>query len=258
MIKFKDFLNTELYKNNKDTYVVDKIVKYYFKEELPTKVHSVRLKSYEEVQQWNVKNLKEIFALKSLSGVTDEDLWSMAYTVYIDPDTYSVKKHKDIECTADGLISIKRLYKKYGFEKSMIDEYEKYRKYPIFHFPKEKNGINMSRASVFGDRIDSTLLDLKVYYENGKKVEKCRLQNAFNLEKTSAFLNSFADFSELVDWLGIRGSFVNENSEVFDLEKGEDSILTDYHSEIDWQWSDSYFEHVKSAINRFEQLSKLS
>jgi len=62
----------------------------------------------------------------------------------------------------------------------------------------------------------------------------------------------------LVDWLGVRGSFVNENNEVFDLEKGEDSILTDYHSEIDWQWSDSYFEHVKSAINRFELLSKLS
>ena len=180
------------------------------------------------------------------------------YPSLLDPDAYSVKKHKDIECTADGLISIKRLYKKYGFEKSMIDEYEKYRKYPIFHFPKEKNGINMSRASVFGDRIDSTLLDLKVYYENGKNAEKCRLQNAFNLEKTSAFLNSFADFSELVDWLGIRGSFVNENSEVFDLEKGDNSILTVYHSEIDWQWSDSYFEHVKSAINRFEQLSKLS
>ena len=112
----------------------------------------------------------------------------------------------------------------------------------------------MSRATVFGDRIDSTLLDLKVYYENGKNAEECRLKNAFNLEKTSAFLNSFADFSELVDWLGIRGSFVNEQDEVFDLEIGNASILINYHPESDWKWSDNYYKHVKSAIDKYMEL----
>lgn len=264
MLKVEDFLDTRLYKEYKDTYVVDKMLKNYFKGQVPdgikvpTRVQSVPLKSYEDVYKWDINNFQEILALKSLPGVTEEDLWAIAYDVYIDPDGYDIRERSGVACSADALLSFKRIYTMYGYTENMIAEYEKYRKYPIFHFPKEKNGINMSRAAVFGDRIDSTLLDLKVYYEKGKNAEECRLKNAFNLEKTSAFLNSFADFSELVDWLGIRGSFVNENSEVFDLEKGEDSILTDYHAEIDWQWSDSYFEHVKSAINRFEQLSKLS
>lgn len=264
MLKVEDFLDTRLYKEYKDTYVVGKMLKNYFKGQVPdgikvpARVQSVPLKSYEDVYKWDINNFQEILALKSLPGVTEEDLWAIAYDVYIDPDGYDIRERNGVPCSADALLSFKRIYTMYGYTEKMIAEYEKYRKYPIFHFPKEKNGINMSRASVFGDRIDSTLLDLKVYYENGKNAEKCRLQNAFNLEKTSAFLNSFADFSELVDWLGIRGSFVNENSEVFDLEKGDNSILTVYHSEIDWQWSDSYFEHVKSAINRFEQLSKLS
>lgn len=260
MLKVEDFLDTRLYKEYKDTYVVDKILKNYFKGQVPygikvpTKVHSVPLKSYEDVYKWDINNFQEILALKSLPGVTEEDLWAIAYDVYIDPDGYDIRERSGVACSADALLSFKRIYTMYGYTENMIAEYEKYRKYPIFHFPKEKNGINMSRAAVFGDRIDSTLLDLKVYYENGKNAEKCRLQNAFNLEKTSAFLNSFADFSELVDWLGVRGSFVNEQDEVFDLENGNASILINYHPESDWKWSDNYYKHVKSAIDKYMEL----
>lgn len=46
------------------------------------------------------------------------------------------------------------------------------------------NGINMSRASVFGDKIDYTLFDLKRKFAGNI----CRLDEAYNLPKTNAWL----------------------------------------------------------------------
>ncbi len=80
------------------------------------------------------------------------------------------------------------------------------------------------------------------------------MKNAFKLHNTALFLNTFESFAELVDWLGVRGSFVNEQDEVFDLENGNASILTNYHPESDWKWSDNYYKHVKSAIDKYMEL----
>ncbi|WP_286028595.1 hypothetical protein [Ligilactobacillus agilis] len=97
----------------------------------------------------------------------------------------------------------------------MIKEYETYRKHPIFYFPCERNGVNMTRATVFGDRIDCTLLDLKYYYT---KEKQCKLKSA--------------------------------------LERGAGAILSDYHSDTRWQWSDQYYENVKKASEKFMAINQ--
>ena len=58
----------------------------------------------------------------------------------------------------------------------------------------------MTRATVFGDRIDCTLLDLKYYYTREKQ---CKLRLALKKVKTAKFLQTFSTFEELVDWYGI-------------------------------------------------------
>ena len=72
MLKVEDFLDTRLYKEYKDTYVVGKMLKNYFKGQVPdgikvpARVQSVPLKSYEDVYKWDINNFQEILALKSL------------------------------------------------------------------------------------------------------------------------------------------------------------------------------------------------
>lgn len=181
--------------------------------------------------------------------------WLMLYNIYLDPDDKSILKRNNIICTADGLLSIRRIYKKYGLSNDFIEEYRKYRKTPIFHFPKEMNGINMSRASIFGDRIDHTLFDLKNYFENkekGTKIE-CKLKLSYELPKTSQWLNSFINFSELVTWFGIREIFVDKNDNVYDLESPNgECILYEYKDMYSWDWSETYYENLKKKIEKFE------
>lgn len=194
-----------------------------------------------------MKDLLHLFMLDS--GFNDEAwIWHMIYAFYLDPDGYWNESIADVPCSADGLLSIRRIYKKYGFSEKMIDTYEHYRKRSIFFFPQEMNGINMSRASVFGDRIDHTLLDLKRQFEK----KPCKLADAYALPKTSQWLFAIGTFEHLVDLYGIRGVFVNEDNEVYDLGKGDGSILTEYDEDYTWDWNDAYYENVKKKIDQIE------
>lgn len=170
---------------------------------------------------------------------------------YIDPDGYSVRVRNKVACTADGLISIKRMYKKYKATSELVKEYKEYRKTPILYFPSEYNGINSTRARVFGDRPDHTLYDLKMYFEGSKD---CRLGSAYKLLLTSEWLGSFKDFSELTEWLGIKGIFTDENNEVFDLEYNDGTIIKGYAEKYDWKWSDAYYENLKKKIKEYEKM----
>lgn len=94
-------------------------------------------------------------------GVDDNELFRrMIHAFYVDPDGFDIKSIGGVDCSADGLLSLRRIYDKFGMSETMICKYRRYRKKPIFFFLKEQNGINQSR-SVFGDRIDHTLFDLK-------------------------------------------------------------------------------------------------
>ncbi len=171
----------------------------------------------------------------------------MVNAFYLDPDGFEIRKIGGIDCSADGLLSIKRIYRKYGMSEETIYEYEKYRRIPIFFFPQEMNGINMSRASVFGDKIDYTLFDLKRKFAGNI----CRLDEAYNLPKTNAWLKNIGSFEKLVEIYKIKGIFVNENYEVFDLEKGNGSLITDYCDEYSWTWSERYYNQLKSKIDLY-------
>lgn len=236
------------YEKYKDSYISDKILKETFGVEL--RIHRLYgLKTYSQVHQYNVGVMNDfIKLLPKCSGINDKDLlWGMIYAVYLDPDGYAIESIGGVPCSADGLLSIKRIYRKYGISEETIHEYEHYRRTPIFFFPQEKNGINMSRASVFGDKIDYTLFDLKRRFEG----EECKLSNAYNLPKTSKWMSAVGTFKNLVDIYGIKGIFVNNNYEVYDLEKADGSIITEYLDEYSWDWSNSYYDNLKKKIDEF-------
>lgn len=213
------------------------------------------LKSYGDVYQMNIDVMKDLKNL--LADKFDEEdksiFWHMIYAFYVDPDSYAIRVFRGIECSADGLLSIKRIYRKYGLTDEAISEYARYRRIPIFFFPKEKNGINMSRASVFGDRIDHTLYDIKKYYEavNKGNVDECKLKQAYKLPKTSVWLGEIGSFEELVKWYGIESIFVDENYEIYDIEKGDGSYITNYCDSYRWQWSDAYYNNLRNLIDKY-------
>ncbi|MDD6489947.1 MAG: hypothetical protein PUG48_09065 [Clostridia bacterium] len=247
----KEYKSSDFYKKYQNQYFSDSILKEVFGVEL-TK-HRFYTKNYDFVYNKNVEVMSDFingYAEKA-KCVDDHIKWLMLYSIYLDPDNSSIVSHGGIECTADGLLSLTRMYNKFGVSLALVEEYRKYRKTPIIHFPRESGGINMSRSSVFGDRIDHTLYDLKRLCD-GKN--DCKLKSAYSLPKTSQWLQSFDyDFSQIVEWLGIYGIFVNENYEVFDLEKDDGSTIHEYCKQYNWAWSEQYYEHLKAKIEEYER-----
>ena len=136
---------------------------------------------------------------------------------------------------------------------NIISTYEKYRKCPIFYFPSEVGGINTSRNSVYGDRIDYTLYDLKLALEG--KSDECRLNDAYKKPKTAKWLASFNnDFKELVNWYGIQGIFTDDDYNVLNIETGK-AIEKEKQGEIpeleyfSHGWSRDYYENLKEKID---------
>lgn len=211
---------------------------------------------YDDIFDVNVKLMNMI--LKEYGN--NEKAWRILYEFYIDPDSYPIENGKykmvgDVKCTADGLLSINRIKQ---HEQCLGDDfiavYKKYRNIPIMFFPSERNGINSSRNNVFGDRIDHTLFDLKRKCE-GK--EDCKLEKAYNLSKTTNWLNKFKrDFGEIVKWLGIEGIFVvceNKEWKVYDLEYNDGTIIENYCDSYSKKWSNRYYINVKAKIEEYKK-----
>lgn len=244
----KLYKESPFYEKYKDNYISDKILKNVFGVDL--RIHrKYGLKTYTQVHQLNVEVMKDILNLLSIpSKVTDDEvLWNIVYASYIDPDAYAIKKIGGVSCSADGLLSIRRIFGKYGMSEDTINDYERYRQIPIFLFPREKMGINMSRYSVFGDRIDHTLFDLKRCFNENN----CKLFRAYNLSKTSEWIKEIRTFKNLVDQYEIKDIFVNDNYEIYDLEKDDGSIITDYRDKYSRTWNDSYYDNLKKKIDGF-------
>lgn len=212
------YKESPFYEKYKDKYESDRILKEAFGVEL--RLHrKYGLKTYSQVHQYNVDVMNDFIKLFSIyAGLNDKELlWRMIYAVYLDPDGYAIRTIGGVPCSADGLLSIKRIHRKFGVSEEAIREYELYRRTPIFFFPQEKNGINMSRAAAFGDKIDFTLFDLKRRFEG----KECKLSNAYNLPKTSKWISEVETFENLVEEYGIKDIFVNDNYEIYDLEKAD-------------------------------------
>ena len=168
--------------------------------------------SYEDVHRLSTDVLRDLFNkfAKEVDFNDKELFWKMIYSFYIDPDSNGLKELNGIQCTADGLFSIRRIYRKNGIDIQTVEEYAVYRKIPIFFFPQEKNGINSRRNFVFGDRIDHTLYDIKLYLDAKTEEERnqCKLISTYKLPKTKIWLEELGSFKNLVDWYGIEGIFV--------------------------------------------------
>ena len=191
--------------------------------------------------------------------LSDDQKRSLIRHFYCDPDSYPGKGRKmrgDILCTADGLLSIKRILEMEKLE-DVVGVYRKYRKTPLIFFPSQQGSINQSRATVFGDKIDLTLNDLRRYciYREGK------LKDAYELPKTKKWLESFDyNFGAILDWMGIKDLFINQDGAVYDIEKSDGSVLdpqVEYQG--GWVWSKDYYEHIKDIIKKYgSRLSILS
>ena len=245
-----EYKSSKFYDKYKDTYVSDKILKEIFNCRIKT--HRLcNIKTYLDAHSLNVNILRDFLNLfaNEICIKNNEILLNMILAFYIDPDSYAIKEIGNTDCYADGLLSIKRIYKKHGLSEVTIDEYEKYRSKPIFFFPREKGGINTSRLSEFGDRIDHTLFDLKKYYQG--EFESCKLKKAYKLPKTSQWLDNMGSFENIIDEYKVKGIFTNNNYEVYDLEKGNESIIIDYNKKYSYCWSDAYYDNLKNKIDEF-------
>ena len=191
----------------------------------------------------------------------DSIAWHLFAKSYIDPDGYPTENDEyrvvnGVKCTADGLLSIRRIHEKEGFDKEFIETFKRFREHPIFFFPCEWGGINQARATLLEDRIDHALFDLKNYCET--KGEKCILINAYKRPITQKWLEN-RTFKDIVNELNIVGIFVNDKYEVYDLEKDGNRIVKSLKesycgirsAQYLKCWSDRYYENVKDNISKY-------
>ncbi len=165
-----------------------------------------------------------------------------------DPDGKAVRYEFGVKCTADGLHSMWRITNMEKNVEQIVPVYARYRRVPIFFFPSEYGGINPTRFKTFGDRIDHTLFDLKMYFTNK---EKCVMMNAYSRPDTKIWLEGMQSFERLIDWLGVKGIFTDDFYNVYDLEHEDNRIIKEYRTLQEYQesWSDAYYENLKSRID---------
>lgn len=257
LLKVKDdYENSPFFLKYKNTYFSDVILKDVFQCDVKLhRLYGLNKKSYEEIHHMSTEVMKDLLIdFADATQFKDEALfWKMLYAIYIDPDSNGMKVYDGITCTADGLFSIRRIYRKHGMKITTIHEYAQYRRVPIFFFTMEKNGINTTRASVFGDRIDYTLYDMKKYFaaKDEEEKEKCKLISAYRMPKTKAWLDAMGSFERLIDWYGVKNIFTNGNYEVCDIEQGKDVVIRDYLDGYKWEWSDRYYKNLQNCVNQF-------
>ena len=172
----------------------------------------------------------------------------------LDPDGKAIMYIDGIKCTADGMHSIARICAMEENVNDIIPTYKEFRKTPIFFFPTR--GINSSRYTYFGDRIDHTLYDLKMYFDGN--IENCFLKKIYRRENTNRFLNYFGSFKNFIEWFGIKNIFTDENYNVLDLEDIDNKkIITHYCTKEEYQnqWSKEYYNNLKKKIKEFEEKS---
>lgn len=248
----KEFEKSDYYQKYENTTYVDSLLRNFFND-TQTKIKKDRFKGFEDAYRKNVEVMSDFFKLyyDKSKYCTEENGKHMLEIIYIDTDKKSVKKINDIECYGDAIVSLKRLFEQSPFDSQLVEVYKVVRKKEIFNFPSEIGGINGTRNSVFGDRIDCTLFDMKCYCET----KKGRMIKAYKRKMTNKWFDECFSFSfeKIVKWFGIEGIFVNDNYDVYDLEKGNKETLKKLEVDYSWKWSNDYFKNVVSKIKCFNK-----
>ena len=179
-----------------------------------------------------------------------ERLWTNYRDKGLDPDGRFEKSMFDVICTADALISIYRICQMESCVENIVPVYERYCKAPIFYFPCEQGGVNQSRSRVFGDRIDFTLYDLSLFYNNGN-TDGCRLKNTYEKPITRKWLEGIGTFKKLTDIYEIRGIFTDDEYRVINIETGEQILETPKFDSKLWDWSREFYDNLKCMIDKW-------
>lgn len=251
------YMNSKFYEKNKYTYHSDKILRNVFKREVKLNrfVGSSKM-TYEEIHQIETDLMRNLICeFENKAEIKDKSIiYEMIHAFYVDPDGKGTKPMGNVLCSADGLFSVNRIFRKFEKGEEVVAEYDHYRKKTIFFFPREKNGINPTRCLVFGDRIDHTLYDLKMCFNKMKEksnIEDCKLSSAYKRPKTREWLENIGSFENLVNEYSIMGVFVNENYEVYDIDRGSGELISKYDKSYSWQWSDTYYDNLKALVDKF-------
>lgn len=209
-------------------------------------------KEYNKAYLYAVEKITEFYS--ELKSEDEEVIREMMFKKYresgLDPDGKALRYEYGIKCTADGLHSMWRISNMEKDVEQIVPVYAKYRRVPVFFFPSEVGGINTTRAKTFGDRIDHTLYDLKMYFTDR---ENCLMINSYNRPKTKIWLEGMESFEKLIDWMGVKGIFTDDSYNVYDLECMDNSTIKAYRTVQEYQepWTDAYYENLKARIELY-------
>ena len=206
---------------------------------------------YAKIIEYNAKHFESI--LKSEYEFTVEQIKERMYNEYKDPDCFYKKETEDIKFSGDGIFSMRRIMQHFEKPNEMVGFYRSFhQKYtePLFCFPCERGGINSARRLAFNDRPDCTLFDLKNYLNGNPTCIKYNQKPHAHkwLEWLKETYGSEA-FKALVDFLNVNKPFVNSNYEIFDIEKGERSILNSLPEKRTSEWSLKYFNNLRNLLD---------
>lgn len=194
---------------------------------------------------------------------------------YIDPDNYDeyglIEKWKlthpemeDIRFSLDALCGWKLLFDLHEGEESWMEDYKVIRgstrghlMWPNRTCGKGNSTINRLRHAIFGDRVDYTLFDIKLYLD--KKTRRyCRLNKAYQGKDTKRFLDSFTGESISNFAKEMNLSHFLKGDEIIDLSsKHEEDITLDKHQSFKYnvRWTnEEKQEHFSTYINRILEI----
>lgn len=164
----------------------------------------------------------------------------------IDPDKYInqiyIINSEEIKLGTDGICGIKYLKRYYNNQK-LKDVYITIRN-KIIVWPKHIKSINQRRYQVYRDRIDFTIFDIKMFYENKESnlvVEK---------SKSERYLNKLGNFKKFIEEYELQ-NFVNKNYEVYNLASNSNKVIKNYQ---DYEFSEEI--NKQYLINLVEKLEK--
>ena len=81
------------------------------------------------------------------------------------------------------------------------------------------------------------------------------MNRSYSRPKTQQWLEGIGSFENLIDWMEIKGIFVDEAYNVYDLKSIDAKILTDYWklSRYQEQWSETYYNNLITKIDLYHE-----
>ncbi|EHR83751.1 hypothetical protein NME78_02565 [Staphylococcus epidermidis] len=133
---------------------------------------------------------------KALAAEMQDFYNKMQESQYIKESYYLSINHQ--KCSLDALIGWKPLFRFRNGDKKWLDDLELIRGNRMGHlaFPVQKNSLNQLRGILLKDRIDYTLFDIKLFYDNAAHL---KLQKAYEQEPTRKWLKSFGTFNQFIE-----------------------------------------------------------